>query len=227
MGWSTTEPTLPIGSEWAQKDTIKISNSQLDVTSTLYFARLEDTGFALKLVEKRTFLSNSILTYFYRTRYRCDVAGVTGTEYTETPFGNNGKTNTYYFTGNADLGDTIYVLVSLNLDSSTGSSTFAAPGVLVTIAFDDQGGSACETIIRYQGTPYGALPTITRRDYKFLGWSTDTTSDNIVSSNTIITQSSNFTLYAIWKFVGAVYIKVDGTWKYSPALYIKVNGKWI
>lgn len=110
---------------------------------------MENTGFALKLVEQRTFLSNSILTYFYRTRYRCDVAGVTGTEYTDTPFGNNGKTNTYYFTGNANLGDTIYVLVSLNLDSSTGSSTFTAPGLLVTITFDAQKGSACETIVCY------------------------------------------------------------------------------
>ena len=230
MGWSTKAPTLPIGSEWGQKDTIKISNSQLNITSTLYFARLEDTGFALKLVEQRTFLSNSILTYFYRTRYRCDVAGVTGTEYTETPFGNNGKTNTYYFTGTAEPGDTIYVLVGLNLSSSTGSSTFTAPGLLVTlltITFDAQGGSSCESVVRYQGTPYGTLPTTIRRDYKFLGWSTDTTSENIVSSNTAITQSSNFTLYAIWQFIGAVYVKVNDVWKYSPALYIKVNGKWI
>ena len=190
MGWSTKEPTLPIGSEWAQKDTIKISNSQLDVTSTLYFARLEDTGFALKLVEKRTFLTNSIFTYFYRTRYRCDVAGVTGTAYTENHFGNSGSTKTYYFTGTAAAGATIYVLVGVKVDNSTDSSTFSAPALLVTsltISFDAQGGSACSSITRNKGATYGTLPTTTRRGYKFLGWSTDTTSDNIVSSNTTIT----------------------------------------
>ena len=150
MGWSTTAPTLPSGSSWVQKDTIRISNNQLDVTGTLYFARLKDTGFALKLVEKRSFhLTNPNFTDFYKTYHRCDVAGATGTAYTENHFGNSGSTKTYYFTGNADLDDTIHVLVSLNLDSSTGSSTFASPGVLVTIIFDDQGGSACEAIICY------------------------------------------------------------------------------
>lgn len=99
MGWSLTAPTLPSGSSWVQKDTIKISNNQLDVTSTLYLARLEGTGFALKLVEKRTFhLTNPNFTDFYKTYHRCDVSGVTGTAYTENHFGNSGSTKTYYFT---------------------------------------------------------------------------------------------------------------------------------
>lgn len=113
MGWSTTAPTLPSGSSWVQKDTIRISNNQLDVTGTLYFARLKDTGFALKLVEKRTFhLTNPNFTDFYKTYHRCDVAGVTGTAYTENHFGNSGSTKTYYFTGTAAAGAKIYVLVA-------------------------------------------------------------------------------------------------------------------
>ena len=231
MGWSLTAPTLPSGSSWVQKDTIRISNNQLDVTGTLYFARLKDTGFALKLVEKRSFhLTNPNFTDFYKTYHRCDVAGVTGTAYTENDFGDSGSTKTYYFTGTAAAGATIYVLVGVKVDNSTDSSTFTAPALLVTsltISFDAQGGSACSAITRNKGATYGTLPTTTRRYYKFLGWSTTTSSSNIVSSTTTITQSANFTLYAIWQFIGAVYVKANGAWKYSPALYIKINGKWI
>ncbi len=217
MGWSTTAPTLPSGSSWAQVDTISISNNQLDVTGTLYFARLEDTGFALKLVEKRTFhLTNPNFTDFYKTYHRCDVSGVTGTAYTENHFGNSGSTKTYYFTGTADAGATIYVLVGVKVDNSTDSSTFTAPALLVStlnISFDSQNGTACTAIERNQNDPYGELPVSYRRGHKFLGWSTDTTSANIVSSSTVITQSANFTLYAIWKFIGSLYIKINGSWQ--------------
>ena len=142
MGWSTTAPTLPSGSSWVQKDTIRISNNQLDVTGTLYFARLEDTGFALKLVEKRTFhLTNPNFTDFYKTYHRCDVAGATGTAYTEKHFGNSGSTKTYYFTGTAAAGATIYVLVGVKVDNSTYSSTFTAPASLGIIAYVNVNGT--------------------------------------------------------------------------------------
>lgn len=142
MGWSTTAPTLPSGSSWVQKDTIRISNNQLDVTGTLYFARLKDTGFALKLVEKRTFhLTNPNFTDFYKTYHRCDVAGVTGTAYTENHFGNSGSTKTYYFTGTAAAGATIYVLVGVKVDNSTNSSTFTAPASLGIIAYVNVNGT--------------------------------------------------------------------------------------
>ena len=142
MGWSTTAPTLPTGSSWVQKDTIRISNNQLDVTGTLYFARLKDTGFALKLVEKRTFhLTNPNFTDFYKTYHRCDVAGVTGTAYTENHFGNSGSTKTYYFTGTAAAGATIYVLVGVKVDNSTDSSTFTAPASLGIIAYVNVNGT--------------------------------------------------------------------------------------
>ena len=216
MGWSLTAPTLPSGSSWVQKDTIKISNNQLDVTSTIYLARLEGTGFALKLVEKRTFhLTNPNFTDFYKTYHRCDVAGVTGTAYTEKHFGNSGSTKTYYFTGTANAATKIYVVVGVKADNSTASSMFPSPDFLVTtltISFDSQNGTTCTAIERDQNDTYGELPISYRRGHKFLGWSTDTTSANIVNSSTVITQSANFTLYAIWKFIGSLYIKTNGTW---------------
>lgn len=156
MGWSLTAPTLPSGSSWVQKDTIRISNNQLDVTGTLYFARLKDTGFALKLVEKRSFhLTNPDFTDFYKTYHRCDVAGVTGTAYTENRFGNNGITKTYYFTGTAAAGAKIYVLVGVKVDTPTDSSTFSAPALLGPTVYIKVGGTwkqATAVYIKSSGT---------------------------------------------------------------------------
>ena len=228
MGWSTTAPTLPSGSSWAQVDTLWYENNNLKITGTIYVARLNGTNFAVKVTETRTFYRS----YFDDTYHRCDIAGVTGTAYTGSWPANSGSTVSYYFTGVAAAGASIKVVVGRKADSTADMITknFTAPALLVislTISFDAQGGSACSAITRNKGATYGTLPTTTRRYYKFLGWSTTTSSSNIVSSTTTITQSANFTLYAIWQFIGAVYVKANGAWKYSPALYIKINGKWI
>lgn len=142
MGWSLTAPTLPSGSSWVQKGTIKISNNQLDVTGTLYFARLEDTGFALKVVEKRSFhLTNPNFTDYYKTYHRYDVAGVTGTAYTENRFGNSGSTKTYYFTGIAAPGAPIKVVVGVKVDNSTKEISFTAPSLLGPTVYVKVGGA--------------------------------------------------------------------------------------
>ena len=131
MGWSLTAPTLPSGSAWVQKDTISISNNQLDVTGTVFCARLDDQGFALKIVEKRVFhLTNPNFTDFYKTYHRCDVAGVTGEAYTESNFGNSGSTKTYYFTGIAAAGASIKVVVGVKVDTATQEISFTAPALL-------------------------------------------------------------------------------------------------
>ena len=142
MAWSMTAPSLPSGSLWVKKGTISISNAQLNVTGTVFCARLSDQGFALKIVETRIFhLTNPNFTDFYKTYHRCDVAGVTGTAYTEKHFGNSGSTKTYYFTGTADAGVTIYVLVGVKVDNSTDSSTFTAPASLGIIAYVNVNGT--------------------------------------------------------------------------------------
>lgn len=142
MGWSLTAPTLPGGSEWAQKDTIAISNSQLDVTGTVFCARLADQGFALKIVETRTFhLTNPAFTDFYKTYHRCDVAGDAGDAYTETRFGNSGSTKTYYFTGIAAAGEDIKVVVGVKVDTATQDISFTAPELLGATVFLKIGGA--------------------------------------------------------------------------------------
>ena len=131
MAWSLTAPTLPSGSSWVNKGTIYISNNQLDVRGTVFFARLADRGFALKIVETRTFhLTNPNFTDFYKTYHRCDVAGVTGEAYTESDFGNSGSTKTYYFTGIAEAGASIKVIVGVKVDNSVQEISFTAPELL-------------------------------------------------------------------------------------------------
>ena len=126
-------------------------------------------------------------------------------------------TKTFYCVGVAEPGSTVSTTVGyIDSSSSRKGITFTAPAFLVitlNISFDSQNGTTCTAIVRNQNDPYGELPISYRRGHKFLGWSTDTTSTNIVSSSTIITQSANFTLYAIWKFIGALYVKINGAWQ--------------
>ena len=142
MGWSLTAPTLPSGSAWEQKGTISIHNNQLDVTGTIFCARLDDQGFALKIVETRTFhLTNPNFTDYYKTYHRCDVAGVTGEAYTESHFGNSGSTKTYYFTGIAEAGASIKVIVGVKVDNSVQTISFTAPELLGPTVWLNVGGA--------------------------------------------------------------------------------------
>lgn len=151
MGWSLTAPTLPSGSAWVEKDTIAISNNQLDVTGTISVARLEGTNFALKIAETRTFhLTNPNFTEFYKTYHRCDVDGVTGEAYTETRFGDSGSTKTYYFTGVAAAGADITVVVGVKVDTATQETSFVAPALLgVPLVFNDNGTTRKVTKLLY------------------------------------------------------------------------------
>ena len=155
MGWSLTAPTLPGGSEWVQKDTISISNNQLDVTGTVFCARLADQGFALKIVETRAFhLTNPNFTDYYKTYHRCDVDGATGEAYTESRFGSSGSTKTYYFTGIAAAGAAVKVVVGVKADSVTQEISFTAPALLGPTVYIKVGGTwkqATSVYIRVSG----------------------------------------------------------------------------
>ena len=164
MAWSMTAPSLPSGSSWVKKGTISISNNQLDVTGTVFCARLADQGFALKIVETRTFhLTNPNFTDFYKTYHRCDVAGVTGEAYTESHFGNSGSTKTYYFTGIAAAGAAVKVVVGVKADSVTQEISFTAPALLGPTVYIKVGGTwkqATSVYIRVSGAWKDALVKI-------------------------------------------------------------------
>ena len=139
MGWSTSAPTLPSGSSWAQVGTTSVGTNNLKITSTIYAARLDGNGFAVRVTETRTFYKS----YFNQTYHRCDIGGVTGTAYTGSWPANSGDTVSYYFTGEAAAGASIKVTVGRQADSTGDmkSSTFTAPALLGPTVYIKVGGA--------------------------------------------------------------------------------------
>ena len=161
MGWSTSAPTLPSGSAWAQVGTTYVETNNLKITSTIYAARLDGNGFAVCVTETRTFYKS----YFDQTYHRCDIAGVTGTAYTGSWPANSGDTVSYYFTGEAAAGTSITVTVGRQADSTGDmkASTFTAPALLGPTVYIKVGGTwkqAASVYIRVSGAWKDALAKI-------------------------------------------------------------------
>lgn len=70
----------------------------------------------------------------------------------------------------------------------------------LVVSFDSNGGSAPSPASKdiIFGETYGTLPTVTRTNHTFLGWYTSPTAGSLVSDSTIVTLSTNHTLYARW-----------------------------
>ena len=161
MGWSTSAPTLPAGSAWAQVGTTSVETNNLKITSTIYAARLDGNGFAVRVTETRTFYKS----YFNQTYHRCNIGGVTGTAYTGSWPANSGDTVSYYFTGEAAAGTSITVTVGRQADSTGDmkASTFAAPALLGPTVYIKVGGTwkqAASVYIRVSGAWKDALAKI-------------------------------------------------------------------
>ena len=161
MGWSTSAPTLPSGSSWAQVGTTSVETNNLKITSTIYAARLDGNGFAVRVTETRTFYKS----YFNQTYHRCDIGGVTGTAYTGSWPANSGDTVSYYFTGEAAAGTSITVTVGRQADSTGDmkASTFTAPALLGPTVYIKVGGTwkqATSVYIRVSGAWKDALVKI-------------------------------------------------------------------
>ena len=92
----------------------------------------------------------------------------------------------------------------------------------VTVTFNTQGGTpnpAPKAVT--VGSPYGALPTVSKPGYKFNNWLTTLASgagDNRVFANTTVANANNHTLYAEWAVVDfKVTFNVSGGSAPSPA----------
>ncbi len=88
----------------------------------------------------------------------------------------------------------------------------------VTVSFDAQGGSLAvgnesKTVYCGNGRTYGSLPAPVKSGAKFLGWFTKASGGTEVTSTTVVTNSSNHTLYAHWEAITAsvVYNANGGT----------------
>lgn len=73
-------------------------------------------------------------------------------------------------------------------------------GIPTVAVLDPQGGTISGNyFVRVRpGQPYGTLPTPTRTGYTFTGWYTAATGGSLVTSSTIVTATTNHTLYAHW-----------------------------
>ena len=215
MAWTTTAPTLPNGSSWVQEQTTKFIANHWTLDTTRSIARLDGNNIAVKVVAVMS--NGSYGTFYTPGKYHLSMTAGGQTVTDTTTYTMSKGTQTFYCVGVAEPGSTVSTTVGY-IDSSSSRKviTFTAPALLVVtlnISFDAQNGTACTAITRDQNDTYDELPVSYRRGHKFLGWSTDTTSANIISSSTIITQSADFTLYAIWKFIGSLYVKIDGAWQ--------------
>lgn len=215
MAWTTTAPTLSNGSSWVQEQTTNFVANHWTLNTTRYIARLDGNSIAVKVVAVMS--NGSYGTFYTPGKYHLSMTAGGQTVTDTTTYTMSKGTQTFYCVGVAEPGSTVSTTIGY-MDSSSSRKviTFTAPAFLVitlNISFDSQNGTTCTAIVRNQNDPYGELPVSYRRGHKFLGWSIDTTSAHIVNSSTVITQSANFTLYAIWKFIGALYVKINGAWQ--------------
>lgn len=140
MGWSTSAPTLPNGSEWVQAGTTSWENNHIRIASTVSVARLDGDQIAVRITETRT----QIGTYWQTDNYmRVDVGGVTGTAYTTAWSANSGVAKSIYFTGTAAAGVTVKVTVGYSQDVSSSLKTvsFTAPALLGPTVYINVGGT--------------------------------------------------------------------------------------
>lgn len=140
MGWSTSAPTLPAGSAWAQAGTTSWENNHIRIASTVSVARLDGDQIAVRITETRT----QIGTYWQTDNYmRVDVGGTTGTAYTTAWDANSGVAKSIYYTGTAAAGATVKVTVGYSQDVSSSLKTvsFAAPALLGPTVYVKVGGT--------------------------------------------------------------------------------------
>lgn len=215
MAWTKTAPTLPNGSSWVQEQKTNFVSNHWTLDTTRYIARLDGNNIAVKVVAVMS--NGSYGTFYTPGKYHLSLTAGGKTVTDTTTYTMSKGTQTFYCTGVAEPNTTVSTTIGyIDSSSSRKKITFTAPALLVVtlnISFDAQGGTSCTAITRDQDNTYGELPVSYRRGHKFLGWSTDTTSAHIVSSSTTITQSADFTLYAIWKFVGSLFVKINGAWQ--------------
>ena len=139
MGWSTSAPTLPAGSAWAQVGTTIYQDNNTTITSVVYCAGLNEKGFALKVEETRAHAKFNFTDLYLR----CDIGGVTGTPETGIKGTKGNGSTTAYFVGEAAAGVQITVTVS-----STGTNydkrdrfTFTSPELLGPTVYINVGGT--------------------------------------------------------------------------------------
>ena len=163
MAWSTSAPTLPSGSSWAQVGTTSWENNNIRIASTVSVARLDGDQISVRITETRTQQG----TYWKTDNYmRVDVGGVTGTAYTTAWSANSGVAKSIYYTGTANAGVTVGVTVGYRADipSSLKTVSFTAPEMLGPTLFINVNGTA-KKVVKFLINVNGTAKTVTAAKY--------------------------------------------------------------
>ena len=163
MAWSTTAPTLPSGSSWAQKGTTSWANNHIQITSTVSVARLDGDQIAVRITETRTQVGTLWQTDNYM---RVDIGDTTGTAYTTAWSANSGDAKSIYYTGTAAAGVTVKVTVGYSQDVSSSLKTvsFAAPALLGPTVYINVNGTA-KKVVKFLINVNGTAKTVTAAKY--------------------------------------------------------------
>ena len=163
MAWSTSAPTLPSGSSWAQKGTTSWENNHIKITSTVSVARLDGDQIAVRITETRTQVGTLWQTDNYM---RVDVGGVTGTAYTTAWSANSEVAKSIYYTATANAGVTVDVTVGYRADtpSSLKTVSFTAPEMLGPTIFINVNGTA-KKVVKVLINVNGTAKTVTEAQY--------------------------------------------------------------
>ena len=163
MAWSTTAPTLPSGSSWAQKGTTSWANNHIQITSTVSVARLDGDQIAVRITETRTQVGTLWQTDNYM---RVDIGDTTGTAYTTAWSANSGVAKSIYYTGTAAAGVTVKVTVGYSQDVSSSLKTvsFAAPALLGPTVYINVNGTA-KKVVKFLINVNGTAKTVTAAKY--------------------------------------------------------------
>ena len=107
--------------------------------------------------------------------------------------------------GNGALNGNTYIAGPI----ANGTDTVIAQWTRYTTVLLDANGGACavEYIETLPGEPYGALPTPTRANFVFRGWSLSPDADQFVTAETVVTNPQNHVLYARWQACGTVIVE--------------------
>ena len=97
------------------------------------------------------------------------------------------------------------------------------------VVFDTDGGSTISSKEVTFGKKYGTLETPTKDNYVFTGWYLDVSHTVQVYDTTIVTATSNHTLYAGWvsKLLSPEYSLQSGEWKEFPKTSSTITGNYV
>ena len=82
--------------------------------------------------------------------------------------------------------------------SGSGAARITFTATTLKLTYNNNGGTGCNTKSVMTGEAYGELCVPYREGYKFDGWFTEVTGGTVITTSTMVSNTSNHTIYAHW-----------------------------